>query len=126
MPDVAALTGRAVTLDDETKHTYRRADSATLLGLLPELRRLSKRTQKEIEQVELSLRDDRTSDAAETGGAAIHPGRQGSPHEDEFVAHLFGYSKMLVERERWVRDELKRRGLIPLWPGEQAYLDEDA
>ena len=124
MPDVAALTGRAVTLDDETKHTFRRADSAALLGLLPELRRLSKRTQKEIEQVELSLRDDRESDAGETGGAATR--RQGSPHDDEFVAHLFGYSKMLLDRERWVRDELKRRGLIPLWPGEQAYLDEDA
>ena len=122
MPDVAALTGRAVTLDDETKHTYRRTDSAALLGLLPELRRLSKRTQKEIEQVELSLRDN--SDAGETGGAATR--RQGSPHDDEFVAHLFGYSKMLLDRERWVRDELKRRGLIPLWPGEQAYLDEDA
>jgi len=26
----------------------------------------------------------------------------------------------------WIRAELKRRGLLPLWPGEQEHLDDDA
>jgi hypothetical protein len=46
--------------------------------------------------------------------------------QETFAAQLFAYSTAVGERERWIRDELKRRGLIPLWPGEDDYLDEDA
>ena len=116
---------RAGTLDNATKQTYRRADSATLLALLPELRRLNKRTQKEIEHVELSLTVDGQPATAD-GGESGHPRDDDRSGDGEFVVHLFSYAKAVADRERWVRDELKRRGLIPLWPGEQAYLDEDA
>jgi hypothetical protein len=120
--DVSDLVVRAGSLDESTKHTYRRADSATLLALLPELRRLGKRTQKEIEQVEVSRTVN--EECADIGDG--HAAEIGLPDDGEFVGHLFSYAKAVIDRERWVRDELKRRGLIPLWPGEQAYLDRDA
>lgn len=97
---------RLVTLDDSTRQIYRRTDSASLLALLPELRRLSKRTQKE-----MGIGDD---------------GSNGASLDEGFAEQLVAYSVALEERERWIRDELKRRGLIPLWPGERTYLIEDA
>lgn len=144
-----------VTLDNATRQVYRRTDSATLLALLPELRRLSKRTQKEMTVVEQSLpdradpdgqfilvRDEAPDDqsAGRPGSVGWLGGRdQGSvgppAHADgvdtvgmrvdeTFAAQLYSYSTAVGECERWVRDELKRRGLIPLWPGEEQYLDE--
>ncbi len=110
-----------MALDDAVKHTYRRADSATLLGLLPELRRLSKRTQKELEQVESPL------PLGSVDGVDVDPPlTSGHSSDPDFAGRLLSYSADVLARERWVRDELKRRGLIPLWPGEQGYLDEDA
>src|SRR5664279_2662748 len=43
---------RVVALDEATKRIYRRTDSATLVGLLPELRRLNKGAQKERERLD--------------------------------------------------------------------------
>ncbi len=96
-----------MALDEETKRIYRRTDSATLLALLPELRRLSKAAQKEQERVER--------------GQSETPGDEG-----KFAADLAVYLTIAIERESWIRNELKRRGLLPLWPGEEAHLDEDA
>lgn len=101
-----------MTLDDATRQVYRRTDSATLLALLPELRRLLKRTQKELDVVEQS-----TTASTE---------QSGDGDQEAFAAQLFAYSSAVEERERWIRDELKRRGLIPLWPGEQRYLADDS
>lgn len=126
-----------MTLDDATRQVYRRTDSATLLALLPELRRLSKRTHKEMGLVEQTLRDRDVSVQPETSNDPHerHPTVGATPgdgaiactgHDETFAAHLFGYATDIGERERWISGELKRRSLIPLWPGEQAYLQEDA
>jgi len=96
-----------VALDDDTKRIYRRTDSATLLALLPELRRLSKAAQKEQDRV--------------NRGNAEEPG-----DEEKFAADLAVYLTIAIDRETWIRNELKRRGLLPLWPGEELHLDEDA
>jgi len=97
-----------VGLDEPTKRLYRRTDSATLIALLPELRRLNKGAQKEQERL-----------------------RAQSPHDDnsedeKMLADLAVYVGAGTEREIWIRNELKRRGLLPLWPGEETLLDDDA
>ena len=95
-------------LDEPTKQIYRRTDSATLIGLLPELRRLNKGAQKERERLGDQLaRDD------------IHA-------DEKLLADLAVYVAAATERELWIRTELKRRGLLPLWPGEELHLDDDA
>jgi hypothetical protein len=97
-----------VTLDAATKYVYRRTDSATLVALLPELRRLSKAAQKERERLSREQQDE-TADG-----------------DDKFSADLAAYEAIATERELWIRNELKRRGLLPLWPGEHEHLDNDA
>ena len=104
-PESVAL--RIVALDGSTKTVYRRTDSATLTALLPELRRLAKAAQKERERI-----------------AREHP--EGLGAEDKFAADLAAYEAVATERELWIRNELKRRGLLPLWPGEHERLDDDA
>ena len=96
-----------MTLDESSKQIYRRTDSATLVSLLPELRRLSKAAQKEQERVE--------REQLNAGDG-----------EEKFAADLAGYVAATLERDLWIRNELKRRGLLPLWPGEEARLHEDA
>jgi len=94
-------------IDEAAKYAYRRADSATLLGLLPELRRLGKAAQKEHERVEREQPDD-------------------IDENEKFVADLAAYVTMTTERDLWIRNELKRRGLLPLWPGGEEHLQDDA
>ncbi len=94
-------------IDEAAKYAYRRADSATLLGLLPELRRLGKAAQKEHERIEREPSD-------EIGG------------NEKFTADLAAYVTMTTERDLWIRNELKRRGLLPLWPGGEEHLLDDA
>ena len=95
-------------LDEPTKQIYRRTDSATLIGLLPELRRLNKGAQKERERLgDLLPHDDGDAD-------------------EKLLADLAVYVAATTEREIWIRTELKRRGLLPLWPGEEQHLDDDA
>jgi hypothetical protein len=96
-----------VAIDEVTRHIYRRADSATLIGLLPELRRLGKAAQKEHERI--SLEHPADSDDAE-----------------RFAADLAAYVAMTADRDLWIRNELKRRGLLPLWPGGEEHLHDDA
>lgn len=96
-----------MTLDAATRKVYRRTDSATLAALLPELRRLSKAAQKERERVGRELPEQ-------------------SEDDDKFSADLAAYEAVVTEREIWIRNELKRRGLLPLWPGEETHLDDDA
>jgi hypothetical protein len=85
-----------VAIDEVPRHIYRRADSATLIGLLPELRRIS-------------LEHPADSDDAE-----------------RFAADLAAYVAMTADRDLWIRNELKRRGLLPLWPGGEEHLHDDA
>jgi len=94
-------------IDEAAKYAYRRADSATLLGLLPELRRLGKAAQKEHERIERE-----------------HPADPGG--DEKFIADLAAYATMTTERDLWIRNELKRRGLLPLWPGGEEHLQDDA
>jgi hypothetical protein len=94
-------------IDEAAKYAYRRSDSATLLGLLPELRRLGKAAQKEHERIEREL--------SEEIGA-----------NEKFAADLTAYVTMTTERDLWIRNELKRRGLLPLWPGGEEHLLDDA
>lgn len=37
---------------------------------------------------------------------------------------LLAYTSDLTQRERWITDEMKRRGYLPMLPGEEPYLDE--
>ena len=106
-----------MALDEETKRTYRRTDSATLVGLLPELRRLNKGAQKERERL------DRARDAK---GEGEDSGSPVTEFDEQFSADLGAYVTAANDRELWIRGELKRRGLLPLWPGEQEHLDDDA
>ena len=96
-----------MTLDDATRQIYRRTDSATLLGLLPELRRLTKAAQKEHERV------------------AREPS-ENVQEDEKFAADLAAYVAVTLERDLWIRNELKRRGLLPTWPGEESTLQLDA
>ena len=96
-----------MTLDDATRQIYRRTDSATLIGLLPELRRLGKAAQKERERLAHEPSEDVSAD-------------------DRFIADLSAYIAVTLERDLWIRNELKRRGLLPTWPGEEATLQNDA
>lgn len=97
-----------VGLDEPTKQIYRRTDSAALIGLLQELRRLNKGAQKERERIEDQSAHD------------------GSNTDEKLLADLAVYVSAASERELWIRTELKRRGLLPLWPGEEQHLDDDA
>jgi hypothetical protein len=95
-----------VTLDPAIRRVYRRTDSAALLSLLPEIRRLLKTAQKERERL----------DQNEPPGTA---------DDEKLAADLHIYIAAAAERESWIRDELKRRGLLPLWPGEEEHLHDD-
>jgi hypothetical protein len=99
-------------LDEATKRVYRRTDSATLLAVLPELRRLAKAAQKERERV-LSDPPDPTRP-------------EHSADDGRFAADLAAYAAAALERDSWIRNELKRRDLLPLWPGEGEQLFDDA
>ena len=105
-----------MALDEATKRIYRRTDSATLVGLLPELRRLTKGAQKERERL------DREQDA---NGEGDDSGSPVNGFDENFSADLGAYVTSANDRELWIRTELKRRGLLPLWPGEQEHLDDD-
>ncbi len=96
-----------MALDGATRKVYRRTDSATLAALLPELRRLAKAAQKERERL-----------------GREEPDLSGD--DEKFAADLAAYEAGSTERELWIRNELKRRGLLPLWPGEEEGLDDDA
>jgi len=96
-----------VAIDEAAKYAYRRADSATLLALLPELRRLGKAAQKEQERLERDQSDD-------IGDI------------EKFTADLAAYVVITTERDLWIRNELKRRGLLPLWPAGEDHLLDDA
>lgn len=95
-----------LTLDPATRSVYRRTDSATLLSLLPEIRRLLKTAQKERERIEQSQPAESVDD-------------------EKLAADLHVYIVAATARELWIRDELKRRGLLPLWPGEEQHLNGD-
>jgi len=77
-----------------------------LLSLLPEIRRLLKTAQKERERL----------------GHGEPPGAAG---DEKLAADLQVYIAAATMRELWIRDELKRRGLLPLWPGEEEHLNGD-
>jgi hypothetical protein len=94
----------SVPLDSGTARIYRRTDSGTLIGLLPELRRLAKAALKERDRVETAAGDV----------------------DAQYVADLAAYAAATLEREAWIRTELKERLLLPVWPGESGAFDNSA
>lgn len=92
-----------MALDDVTKRVYRRTDSGTLVGLLAELRRLAKAALKERDRVE------------ETTGDV----------DAKYAADLAAYAAATLQREAWIRTELKQRLLLPVWPGEGEITEDD-
>ncbi len=44
----------------------------------------------------------------------------------KYAADLAAYAAATLERDTWIRNELKRRDLLPLWPGEREHLLDDS
>ncbi len=137
-----------MALDDETAARYRPEDSATLLALLPELRVQTARAKVHLEAVQRATEangefdvglHEMQNEALAAFSTRLDPddevGRErldvlraefakqrdqlpdGSNNENEYV-RVFSYLVELAQRERWIGDELVRRGLIPEWPSE--------
>jgi hypothetical protein len=101
--DGSIRTVICVPLDNATARIYRRTDSGTLIGLLPELRRLAKAALKERDRVE-------------NGAGEV---------DAQYAADLAAYAAATLEREAWIRTELKDRLLLPVWPGEDRAFEND-
>jgi hypothetical protein len=124
-------------LDDRTVAIYSALDSATLLALLPALRCEAERTKEEtdtFERVRQAL--PAQLPVAEGVGETTGPrewrlGEIREPHEllrrardrtasdgelGKVLDRLDRYRSDLVERERWIRNDLVRRGLFPEYP----------
>jgi hypothetical protein len=128
-----------MTLSDKTIGIYRALDSSVLLALLPALRDEADRTKAESEAFERARQAipepstgvvERLGEAAaarprranDQAGAADYPPRArdrlaGSDGElAKVLDQLASYRADLLERERWIRAELVRRGLLPEYP----------
>ena len=136
-----------MTIDEPTKQLYRQTDSTTLLALLPELRHLVARVKQELQDREAGMKDTEewNAEIAELHGEALaHLDARIEPADDaareslrklrdamveqrdslhtsskehEFYDQTFAYLIQLMDRDRWIGEELRRRGLIPMWPG---------
>ncbi len=124
-----------MTLDDRTVAVYSALDSATLLALLPALRNEAERAKEESETFErvrqaipvqtavvadvlaevVVAKDRRAVDAS----ASSRPQKRRSGDDDELgkvLEQLDRYRDDLLARERWIRGDLVRRGLLPEYP----------
>ena len=124
-----------MTLDDRTVAVYSALDSATLLALLPALRYEAERAKEEtdtFERVRHAL-PIQTAAVADALGEAIltKDRRSGESHATahqqirragddgelgKVLERLDGYREDLAARERWIRTDLVRRGLLPEYP----------
>ncbi|GAA2447364.1 hypothetical protein GCM10010191_75800 [Actinomadura vinacea] len=137
-----------MALDATTEKLFCAADASTLLALLPLLRSQIEQARAELERVERHQKNSADSDAklAETYGEALakfHTRIGDDPeareslralrdkvnaalgrlreHDERTAQHvddLFRHLVELTQRERWIVDEMKRRGYLPLFPGE--------
>jgi hypothetical protein len=126
-----------MALDDRTLAVYRVLDAATLLALLPALRYEAERTKEEAETFErvrqavpehrmgdvpadAAVRERRMSEAGLPQELALaRSAHDRSAPEDELAKvldRLDRYHADLLERERWIRNDLVRRGLLPDYP----------
>ena len=141
-----------MALDEITEKLYYSADASTLLGLLPLLRSQIEHMSAEMKHLEHVRQEAVDTDAkiAETYSEALakfdarigdDPGGReafrklrdkvnsplaGLRTNDAALAQrmedLFKYVVDLMQRERWIIDEMKRRGYLPMFAGEEPYL----
>lgn len=124
-----------MTLDDRAVAVYSALDSATLLALLPALRYEAERAKEEtdtFERVRHAL-PVQTAAAADGLGEAIltkdrRSGESNVPAHQQIrragddgelgkvLERLDRYREDLAARERWIRADLVRRGLLPEYP----------
>jgi hypothetical protein len=124
-----------MTLDDRTVAVYSALDSATLLALLPALRYEAEQAKEETDTFErvrnaipvqtaavvdalgeaVITKDRRSS---ESGAAAPQQIRRPSDDGElgKVLERLDRYREDLAARERWIRSDLVRRGLLPEYP----------
>lgn len=125
-------------LNEDTKAIYRVLDSATLLVLLPELREQNQRYKRQLEMMGKNATYSQESDvelAESTGETLAALEARVPPEKFAQLRDLFNESRAAVafdaerhasyyeplfrdlvdlgDRERWIVDELKRRGLLP-------------
>jgi hypothetical protein len=124
---------QVMTLDDRTVAVYS-ALSATLLALLPALRYEAERAKEESDTFErvrqaipvqsagvadalveaVVTKDRRSSDARGSGKQTRTAGDDGEL--GKVLERLDRYRDDLLARERWIRSDLIRRGLLPEYP----------
>src|SRR5262245_6117234 len=122
-----------MALDDRTVAVYSALDSVTLLALLPALRSEAERTKEEAETFErvrqaVPIQTSSVSDVlAETHAVKSRRSSEPSPPETHkrtgddvelarVLERLDRYREDLLARERWIRTDLVRRGLLPEYP----------
>jgi hypothetical protein len=138
-----------VALDQGTEKVYLAADTGTLLALLPLLRTQIERARAEMEHAARYEQASADADAEIAEGygellvtldtqmgndprkrdflqgirdrisammASLHENDSADP---EHVADLLRYAVDLTERERWIIDEMRRRGYLPPYPEEE-------
>ncbi len=124
---------QVMTLDDRTVAVYSALDSATLLALLPALRYEAELAEEESDTFErvrqavpvqsgapdalgeaIVTKDRRSSDARVSGKQSRTTGDDGEL--GKVLERLERYRDDLLARERWIRSDLIRRGLLPEYP----------
>lgn len=140
-----------MALDETTEKLFRAADAATLLALLPLIRSQIDRTSAELKRVEHGREVSADTDAkiAETYrealakfharigddpsvrdslrklrdkvNSALGTLRDSDEHTAQYLDDLFRYLVDLAQRERWIVDEMKRRGYLPMFGEEELF-----
>ncbi len=124
-----------MTLDDRTVAVYSALDSATLLALLPALRYEAERAKEEADTFErvrhaLPIQTAAVADAlgeailtkdrrSGESNATVHQQTRRAGDDGELgkvLERLDRYREELAARERWIRTDLVRRGLLPEYP----------
>ena len=124
-----------MTLDDRTVAVYSALDSATLLALLPALRYEAERAKEESDTFErvrqaipiqtadvaealseaVVTKDRRSSDSACIGATDPTGRRRWRVGQGSRAAWIV-IERISQARERWIRSDLVRRGLLPEYP----------
>jgi hypothetical protein len=123
---------QGMSLDDRTVAVYGALDSVTLLALLPALRSEAERTREEAETfervrqaipVQTAAVDLLAETTATKGRRATEPSGSEAPKRGgddgelaRVLEQLDRYREDLLARERWIRTDLVRRGLLPEYP----------
>jgi hypothetical protein len=128
-----------MSLDDRTVAVYSALDSVTLLALLPALQYEAERAKDEADMFERARlvvpehavatrapgeivipKDRRPEDIAPVEHSAPIRLARDRPGADSDLGRVLDrldrYRTDLLERERWIRSDLVRRGLLPEYP----------